>query len=519
VSDDYELKRVLSKLKALQPPSLEELFTSKEYFGITTASPVQRALCRVIDGLPLDGLRVHPDVVEAFGSSDTVPAGKPDEFDLLAGIRSGKTLLAAANCVHMSQTCDVSRLGPGEVPRVSLVSLKTDLANVAFNHVVGNVMASPKLARLVVGKPGTDSIVLRHPTGRPVEIKVVAGSRAGASLVARWSAGCVFDEYTRMVGSEDGVVNYDDARAAVKARILPGGQIISTGSPWAPFGPAYERFAEHWGHPRPDIVVVKAPGWLLNPVFWTPERCKHLKETDPEVYQTDCAANFTTPEESMFSPAEVGKSVRAIAGDVPYVPGCTYVAAMDPATRGNSWTLVIATRVGERRTVVAVRQRTGTPDAPLNPDEVLGEFGALLARYHCRAAYTDQAMVDALRPLARRHGLSLIQRSMTNKQRTDAYKNAKILFGTESIELPPDPVLRNDILRVKKRATEAGATIVLPKTSDGRHCDYAPSLVLVLSHWMVDYKAPPILGENHQAEAEAKAMRQSVVAKWKKLRK
>jgi hypothetical protein len=172
---------------------LERLLISPAAFGLTTASPLQRAVCRIIDGLPLEALSSCAEVRAAVGDIAMLPNAPPAEVLLLSGIRAAKSLIAAATAVRASQTCDLSGLGAGETPRVSVVSLTTDLAKVVFDHIVGNVLARPALKALLIGEPTSDIIVLRHPSGRPVEIKVVAGARAGASLVARWSAGCIFD--------------------------------------------------------------------------------------------------------------------------------------------------------------------------------------------------------------------------------------------------------------------------------------------------------------------------------------
>jgi hypothetical protein len=42
--------------------------------------------------------------------------------------------------------------------------------------------------------------------------------QAGGSLVAHWSAGVIFDEAPRMSGSDNAIVNLDDAQARVRAR-------------------------------------------------------------------------------------------------------------------------------------------------------------------------------------------------------------------------------------------------------------------------------------------------------------
>jgi hypothetical protein len=49
------------------------------------------------------------------------------------------------------------------------------------------------------------------------------------------------------------------------------------------------------------------------------------------------------------------------------------------------------------------------------------------------------------------------------------------------VELPPVPHVRTDLLHVRKRVTPTGVTVDYPMTSDGRHCDFGPALMLVLT--------------------------------------
>ena len=500
------LRAALQKLRDMRPASLEELLTGREYFSLETASPIQRAICRIADGVPIGSLANDPTVIAAVGDCSQLPDGPPNEIGVISAIRTGKSLFAACLGVHWSQTCDVSRLGAGETPRISIVSLKMDLAQVVFGHIVGNILARPKLASLLLEKPGTDSVLLRHPSGRPVEIKVVAGSRAGSSLVARWSAGCIFDEATRMVGSDEGVINYDDARAAVLARLLPGSQLVYIGSPWAPYGPVYDQVTEFWKHPSKRLVIVRAPGWDFNPIYWTPERCDDLKKNAPEVWTTDCAAQFATPEESMFATSDIEACTRREPLVLRPVPGAEYTAAMDPATRGNSWTLVIATKAADRRIVVLSRQWTGSAVEPLSPKAVLAEIHGICQPYGIAGVWTDQHLGDALRDIAKDLGLGIWLTNWTDTQRTDKYNSLKTRVQLHQVELPLDAVLQADLKRVKRRTTTKGVTIVLPKTSDGRHCDFAPSVVLALSRYLddphVEVKIQPDSPEAHRIEAK-----------------
>jgi hypothetical protein len=474
---------------ALSRASLEWWLTSPCAFGLTTATPLQRAICRLADGKPLAELASHPSVINALGISGPIElAGPCKELAVVSGVRGGKSLLAAAIACKATQSCDFTGLGPGEVPRFSIVSVAKDLADVVLNHVVGRLSQSPLLSSLVLGQSSADSIHLRHPSGRPVQIKVVAGARAGASLVARWSAGCVFDEFARMVGEGEGVVNWDESRDSVFARLRPGAKLVHISSPWAPFGPAYKLVQDYWGKPSTSLVVVKAPGYDMNPAWWTPERIEETKRDNPEAYRTDVLASFRTLEESLFPSALIERATRAEPMARVPIDGATYTAAMDPATRGNAWTLVIATRMGDKKVIVAAHEWIGSPSEPLDPALVLIEVAGICRAYRISHVDTDQWMGDALEALARRSGFSLTVTQWTDAERTRRYLALRTRLELDEVELPPVPRLRADLLRVKKKTTNKGVTIHLPLTSDKRHCDFAPSVVLSLSRYLDDVR-------------------------------
>jgi hypothetical protein len=468
--------------------TLEFKLTNAHCFGLTTASPLQRAICRIADGEPLEELTENLVVRRAIGDTKDVNGIRPRELAIVSGIRTAKSLFAAASAYHWSQVCDVSRLGPGETPRVSVVSLKKDLADVVYQHLVGRLKESALLRETFVAQPSAETVVVKHPSGRDVEIKVVAGSRAGASLVARWSAGCVFDEFARMQGAGDAVVNWDHEREAVLYRLLDGAQIIHISSPWAPFGPAYNLVTEHWQKPTRALVVVKAPAFDMNPVLWTKERVEEAKAND-RVYQTDVLANFTTQEESLFAADAVASSVSELA-TIPYEEGCHYNAAMDPATRGNGWTLVVTTRKGRQRIVAYAAEWVGNARTPLNPREVMREIADILAMYNVAGVESDCYYIDPLVQFGRECGITVTQRSLTDKQMTAFYLELRTRIESGEVTLAKNDQLRTDLVRVRKRVSQNGVKIDLPHTSDGRHCDFAPSTVLALSRYLADVDEP-----------------------------
>lgn len=513
------LKRALAKEledKRVRLGTLEALLTHPMGFGLTTASVVQRAIMRVADGLELGELWGHPAVVRAFGGMEPRFEGKPKEMAILSAIRCGKSLMAACMAVHWTQVCALEHLGPGEVPRVSIVSINKDLAEVIFGHVVGRVMSSPVLRGLVMEEPTTDEIVLRHPSGRPVQIKVVAGSRSGQTLVARWSAGAIFDEFPRMLGEGEAVVNWDDMRKAVLFRILPGSQVVSIGSPWAPFGPAYTVVKEYYGAPSRNMVVVKAPGWDLNPVLWTPQAVREAEEKDPQAFRTDVAAEFAQPEESLINQDSLDAATRPAPLVESPKPGVQYSAAIDPATRGNAWTLIIACQEGDKRRVVLAKQWIGSAAAPLRPGAILEEVARLCRAYRVSVLDSDQYYGDALRDLAAQQKLVLIVHAWNEREKLSKFLAIKTMFEQGMVEIPADPMLRSDLGRVKKVLKGSGASINLPRTSDGRHCDYAPCLAMALArYWQNEEDVREAQGELSKMCDEEKKILKRIIDRAK----
>jgi len=526
-SEENEILREFYRRKADETwfESLEELLVSEDGFGLTTATPLQRALCRVIEGRPLGELATEPVVLKAFGGALPLE-GKPAEVDVLAAVRTAKSLIAAAVAIWATQTVDVSLLADGEIPRYSILSLEVDNAKVVLSHLMG-VLSKPRLKRLRVGKKeggrwreliddtGSDftgSEFLWHPTGRPIEIRVIAGKRAGGSLVSRWSAGCTLDEAPRMVGSSEGVINYDDARRAVRSRLLPGAQLFSIGSPWQAFGPMYDRHQARFGMPLQNHVVLKACGPDMNPFWWTPERCEEIRLSDPMVYQTDVLAEFADADETLFPSVLLNACSRDSALCLPFERGHDYAAAFDPATRGNAWTLVVADRAGRTKRVVFNTFWQGSTLEPLSPKAVLLEAQAILAKYELDWAYTDQWAADMIKEIAadlrdekgENIPLHLVQEDWTAENKVNAFQSLAAAMAVGQIELPKDEVLHKDLKLTVKKPTQRGVSIHHTLTTDGRHCDYAPALARVMFRWLEEevYEPPKKGDEAFEAYQE-----------------
>jgi hypothetical protein len=471
------------------------MLTSDWGSGIATASACQRAICRVLQGKPLDDLAMSDSrVTEMFGGTIPVLGGPPNVALIISGIRTAKSTIIADTAIAITQNIHLPEwIRPSDEIRIPIVSTDVDTARATFTHVVETIMSSPRLRALLAcddnGKPiepKADSVLLRHPSGRHIEIKVVALSRAGSTLTARWFAGAIFDEAPRMGGEVDYVRSFDEAFRACRGRVLPGGTIMLSGSPHARIGPIYELFRKHFGKPDQQFVVAKAKGPWLNPVYWTPERCEELKANDPIAHQTDVEADFKDPESALGDSASIEAAMRTVIGHVEPVPGRHYTAAMDPATRINTWTFVILECTGhkgiaESYRVAVAKQWVPEPGRTLSPGKVFDEVAVDLKRYGIPFCFTDIAGTDFAIELAEKHGVQLVME--TDVDLLELGRELMALIRRELFELPADDKMREDLQSVRTRtSTNGGVTILLPRTSGGRHCDYFPTLCLCVKN-------------------------------------
>lgn len=461
--------------------NLEQLIASPAGFGMTGISRVQRAICRVMTGEPLEELANDPDVVTMLGGSSAIaalPDEAPDMLVLGAAVRCGKSTIVAAKALRNAYLGDCTGLAPGEIPRVAILSVDLDKARETFSKLEGALLSSPMLAQLIVKPPQNGSVTIRNHSGWPVEIKVVAGARAGKTLVSRWLLGFIADEAPRMVGEDEGVVNLDDALSAIRARMRKGAQIDLVGSLWAPRGPVFNYVTERHGKPGADLVVMLATGPMLRPELYTPEYCERIRKADDRAYEADVMSRFADPISALLASVNVTACTR---GDerIGRTAGQGYVAVIDPATRGNGWTLVIiGTRPQGGYEVCVAREWIGSRSAPLKASQVLPEIDEELRQFELAECVTDQAGYDHLSDIAEltNCGFSL---KLATRNDDVAIQSLRHLFAESAISIPNVSQLKTDLIAIRTRPRAAGGSqVVLIKTNDGRHCDYGAAMLL-----------------------------------------
>lgn len=314
--------------------------------------------------------------------------------------------------------------------------------------------------------------------GRRVGFRVFTASIGGVSGFTSIFVLC--DEVAKWMDEDTGSNPATEVLASVAPTMetMPNARIVLSSSPWGMLDAHYDAFE------RGDTdlqMTVSAATWIANPS--TTEESTRISQPDESRWEREYAAiPMAQAETSLLSALLVDRARRRPPQlyELPPEPGHRYAAFIDPATRGNAWTLVIITRDADRmRRVVLVREWRGTRKAPLSPGRVFAEIAELAERYPgARALHSDQWSEDALAEIARGYGLSLLcDEPWSATRKRDAYEALLSALQQGTLELHPDEQFKADLLGIRKKLTRNGVTYELIE-QNGRHSDYAPALAM-----------------------------------------
>jgi hypothetical protein len=250
-------------------------------------------------------------------------------------------------------------------------------------------------------------------------------------------------------------------------------------------------FYDEWqGGDTADRQVGQAPSWVANPGIT--EALTRRKEKNPAKWAREYAAiPMEGDEESLLSAAMLDANTRQRAGIPSRERGVYYVAAMDPGRTRNAWTFAVGCqrmvdgRV--RRSIVYNKQWQGTPDKPLQTKWVLAQMAPVLRSYGLDAVYSDSHERFGIGE----HGaemeppIHVLQPEWGHNEEYAAYEALERWAADCDLDLPPDPLVRADLLGIVRKLTPNGFVMRLLETPDGRHSDYSPTILKALAHAVV----------------------------------
>jgi hypothetical protein len=420
--------------------------------------------------------------------------------------RSGKRQLVGRIGRRGGKSSTLSRLGvvealygrhhipPGDTGVVALISTRKEEAGERITTIKA-ILDALGVSYRPWGELGVRIV------GRRLGFRVYTASIAGVSGFTGIFVIC--DEVAKWKDSDTGVNPANEVLKSVRPtmRTQPNARIVLSSSPMGMLDAHYDAYAD--GDTELQVTAW-APTWEANPTV-TEAECR-VDEPDEATFNREYGAVPAAEAETSLLTDAICERARRIVPQLwhlPYVEGHRYVAAMDPATRGHAWTLVVATKGPDgRRRVAFAKEWRGTPSKPLSPKAVMLEIRDIVAVYRLRWVTTDQAAIDYLRDLVPK-GLALIEAPWTQANITDACKHVQSLLLDGHLELHPDPLVKADLLGIRRQFTRAGPRTYFAEVK-GRHSDYAPAIALAVEDARFQATVPEEQGDATEEAIKAK---------------
>lgn len=500
-----------------------------------------------MSGLPVGDLANDPSVLEMCGGKVPDLGVRPREVLDISAIRIGKSLFAAALILWLTQNVDLSGTRASDIVRIFVVALKIGGTEAVLKHLMEPMLHKPALRSLLVDDPNeitlgtikTSGLRIRHPSGKVIEVIPIPLDRAGGSAVSVYCAGVVVDEYPRMIGADDGVRNVEHFHEAVLGRLLPGAIFLATGSPWQPYGPAYDNTFKFFGKPTEDLVVLRtsakpfvgiAPAWTkgknskLSPA-------EQLQRRSGMAYKTDFLAEFADGEEAVF-PAQAIEDAWKPVAPVAATYGRPAIFADPSALRHDYWAAMVGGWVhpvagpedqyeteflgdvitpgrgqvlmGRRGWVRIVEDSLGRPvpkrdgssarpyfevfdvvswdkNSGARGLDLVNAVGKLGRKYGCLDFNWDGYEQLMLGDMIRREDLRPIVHTWNGANRkTDAVDHLRTLFIERRVRLPQHDLLKQELQRFRARATPGGNFQYIVAGNGPGHGDHASCLTLAM---------------------------------------
>lgn len=446
--------------------------------------PGQRVLAKVaFDGIDPADLPEHERALASsiFGGAQRFTAEQRRTFTWVSGGRAGKSWLCSMRCLHLGCTFDLGRLQPGEHGYGMSVAPDKALAGQNLDYVKGAVEQVPSLRGAVLEDNAT-SLVLRRGSER-VEFAVTAAGVKGRGQRGKSLFCGVADELAIFRDSKTGKVNDGEIIAAMRPRIMLGGQLLLPSTPYGKSGELWEHYERNWGHPV-DAMAAWAPTITLRdePHKLEEIRLEYLR--DPENAAREFGALFVESTSRQFFD---GPSLGAAAGTVSIpgeaLHGDVVTAGADFGFVKNTSAVVVgAWREGVYH-VLAVEERVPSEGAPLRPSEAVLSLGRIVAGFGHDAVMADGHYREAVREHLEPTGVYLRSAPEGADGKARTYAKLRAMLREGKVKLPAHERLLRQLREVEVRYSPGSGdkvSISSPTWSDGAHGDLVAALVLAV---------------------------------------
>jgi hypothetical protein len=426
-----------------------DLMRDPAVFGPEFSTPAWapwRAFVGALSGLPPEDDAARELILQCTGR-DTVPTTAAREGWMIVGRRGGKSRVAALLAVDAACFRQY-RPAPGERLVVMVLAADKRQARVVFRYTRALLESVPMLARLIT-RVTREAIDLAN--GVSIEVHTASyRSTRGYSIVT-----VIADEVAFWHTDEHAAETDVEILNAVRPAMLtvPGSRLIALSSPYARRGELWRMYQRHFGKAESDILVWRAPTWTMNPLISRDSPViTRAYEDDEAAASAEFGAEFRRDIESLVPREVVDAAVVPGRIELPPLSGLHYKGVIDPSGGSvDSFTLCIAHQDAARNVVVLDAIREVKP--PFSPEQVVGDFAALLRRYDITQVLGDRYAGEWPREAFRKQGIDY---QLLPKPKSDLYRDLLPALNSGQVELLDHPRLINQLVGLERRTARGG---------------------------------------------------------------
>ena len=445
----------------------------------------QRVLCAIsFDGAnPCDFEGAERELArEMFGDIDVIPDEVRHTVCWFKGARMGGSYLCALYLLFLGLTVPVE-LAPGEDAFCLIVAPTMDMGKQPYKYIVGAVLSDPKLAELVISKPGIHNLRIRRPLdGQVVLFQVTAASPRGTTLRSRSLIAALLDECCFFRDPESGAINDTELKRAIEPRLVTGGKCLIISTAWARRGLLWDLTQKNFGHPQTCMSAI-VPTLLVRDTEQNRRIYNELSESDPDNAEREFNCIALSVGASDFFDKEALDA--CIDNDVPALSPIygllTSFAGLDTGFKRDASAIVIVRNEPTLNNRILVSECFNRPSEKegASPKVVLSEFKERLDAHQCKVLGCDQHYIQTVRDELK--GFRVNECPPTNEFKYQSYCLARDLIRANRVVISAKhKKLLIQLRDVQIEPTSAGGMKLRSPRYDGGHGDLASAFVLAL---------------------------------------
>ena len=245
---------------------------------------------------------------------------------------------------------------------------------------------------------------------------------------------------------------------------IPGAMLLCASSPYARRGALWDAHRKHYGKDGDPILVWQAATREMNASV--PQSIIDAAvEEDPARAAAEWSAQFRSDVESFVNREAVEACVSLDVRERAPISSTRYFGFIDPSGgSADSMTLAVGHREKDVVVVDALRERR----PPFSPEDVVGEFAALLASYRVTSISGDRYAGEWPKERFRDHGISY---EPAQKPKSDLYRDLLPAINSRKIDLLEHPRLLTQLVSLERRTARGGRDSI--DHAPGAHDDLA----------------------------------------------